>query len=123
MIDEEEKQFLKTLSRGKRLFERTVTRMDSDTIPGVEGGETYLRCVPTCVIGLFPSPCLPNLRRRGVAAVRYVRVPSRPDPADGGGEEVEGGHARLREGEAQSSGQFMTSQTVVNECLISPLLG
>ena len=38
VINEEEKQFLKTLSRGKRLFERTVTRMDSDTIPGVEGG-------------------------------------------------------------------------------------
>ena len=53
-----------------------------------------------------------------MAAVRYVWVPSRPDPADGGGEEVEGGHAWLRGREAQSSGQFMnfkTSQTVVND--------
>ena len=34
VINEEEKQFLKTLSRGKRLFERTVARMDSNVIPG-----------------------------------------------------------------------------------------
>ena len=39
MINEEEKQFLKTLSRGKRLFERTVAKMESTVIPGQrEGG-------------------------------------------------------------------------------------
>lgn len=37
VINEEEKQFLKTLSRGKRLFERTVARMDSNVIPGERG--------------------------------------------------------------------------------------
>ena len=36
VINEEERQFLKTLSRGKRLFERTVARMDSSIIPGEE---------------------------------------------------------------------------------------
>lgn len=34
VINDEEKQFLKTLSRGKRLFERTVARMESSVIPG-----------------------------------------------------------------------------------------
>ncbi|CAI8011142.1 Alanine--tRNA ligase, cytoplasmic [Geodia barretti] len=34
VIDEEERQFLKTLSRGKRLFERTVARLDGSVIPG-----------------------------------------------------------------------------------------
>jgi len=34
IINEEEKQFLKTLSRGKRLFERTVRNLDSSVIPG-----------------------------------------------------------------------------------------
>ena len=36
MINEEEKQFLKTLSRGRRVFERTVERMDPSVsvIPG-----------------------------------------------------------------------------------------
>ena len=34
VINEEERQFLKTLSRGKRLFERTVARLDSSIIPG-----------------------------------------------------------------------------------------
>ena len=40
MINEEEKQFLKTLSRGKRVFERTIQRMDPSVsvIPG-----TYVR--------------------------------------------------------------------------------
>ena len=37
MINEEEKQFLKTLSRGKRLFERTVAKMESTVIPGQRG--------------------------------------------------------------------------------------
>lgn len=35
VINEEERQFLKTLSRGRRLFERTVSKLTSDTIPGV----------------------------------------------------------------------------------------
>ncbi len=34
IINEEETQFLKTLSRGKLLFERTVQRLESDVIPG-----------------------------------------------------------------------------------------
>ena len=34
VINEEEKQFLKTLSRGKRLFERTVAKLEGTTIPG-----------------------------------------------------------------------------------------
>ena len=34
MINEEERQFLKTLSRGKRLFERTVARLEGSVIPG-----------------------------------------------------------------------------------------
>ena len=39
VINEEEKQFLKTLSRGKRVFERTVQRMDPSVsvIPGLYG--------------------------------------------------------------------------------------
>ena len=38
VINEEERQFLKTLSRGKRLFERTVARLESTVIPGELGG-------------------------------------------------------------------------------------
>ena len=36
VINEEEKQFLKTLSRGRRMFERTIQRMDPSlsVIPG-----------------------------------------------------------------------------------------
>ena len=34
VINEEEKQFLKTLSRGRRMFERTLTKLQSDVIPG-----------------------------------------------------------------------------------------
>ena len=34
VINEEEKQFLKTLSRGKRLFERTAARLESNIVPG-----------------------------------------------------------------------------------------
>ena len=34
MINEEEKQFLKTLSRGRRMFERTLIKLQSDVIPG-----------------------------------------------------------------------------------------
>ena len=34
VINEEEKQFLKTLTRGKRLFERTVAKLEGTTIPG-----------------------------------------------------------------------------------------
>lgn len=34
VINEEERQFLKTLSRGKRLFERTVAKLEGTTIPG-----------------------------------------------------------------------------------------
>lgn len=43
VINEEEKQFLKTLSRGKRVFERTVQRMDPSVsvIPG-RCGCTYI---------------------------------------------------------------------------------
>lgn len=37
IINEEEKQFLKTLSRGRRMFERTVQKMEpeSKVIPGM----------------------------------------------------------------------------------------
>ena len=37
VINEEEKQFLKTLSRGKRVFERTIQRMHPSVsvIPGI----------------------------------------------------------------------------------------
>ena len=42
VINEEERQFLKTLSRGKRLFERTVNQLPGEVIPGdVEGVEEY----------------------------------------------------------------------------------
>ena len=34
VINEEEKQFLKTLSRGRRMFERTLIKLKSDEIPG-----------------------------------------------------------------------------------------
>jgi len=34
VINEEEKQFLKTLSRGRRMFERTLAKLQSDVIPG-----------------------------------------------------------------------------------------
>ena len=34
IINEEEKQFLKTLSRGKRLFERTINKLEGTDIPG-----------------------------------------------------------------------------------------
>ena len=34
VINEEEKQFLKTLSRGKRLFERNVSQLQGAVIPG-----------------------------------------------------------------------------------------
>ena len=34
VINEEERQFLKTLSRGKRLFERTVNQLPGEVIPG-----------------------------------------------------------------------------------------
>lgn len=34
VINEEEKQFLKTLSRGRRMFERTLKKLQSDVIPG-----------------------------------------------------------------------------------------
>lgn len=34
VINEEEKQFLKTLSRGRRMFERTLMKLQSDVIPG-----------------------------------------------------------------------------------------
>ena len=34
MINEEERQFLKTLSRGKRVFERTAAKLESNVIPG-----------------------------------------------------------------------------------------
>lgn len=39
IINEEEEQFLKTLGRGKRVFERTVEKMGQDTkvIPGIQG--------------------------------------------------------------------------------------
>ena len=33
-INEEEKQFLKTLSRGRRVFERTVNKLTDNTLPG-----------------------------------------------------------------------------------------
>ena len=41
IINEEELQFLKTLSRGKRLFVRTVSKLESKVIPGVLN--TYVR--------------------------------------------------------------------------------
>ena len=46
IINEEEKQFLKTLGRGKRVFERTVENFASGTgvIPGTS---------------VFPPPCCP----------------------------------------------------------------
>lgn len=34
VINEEEKQFLKTLSRGRRMFERTMAKLQTDVIPG-----------------------------------------------------------------------------------------
>ena len=34
VINEEEKQFLKTLSRGQRVFERTVRKLKGNTISG-----------------------------------------------------------------------------------------
>eukprot|EP00731_Ephydatia_muelleri_P026421 Em0018g521a len=34
IINEEEMQFLKTLSRGRKLFERTVAKLNTNTIPG-----------------------------------------------------------------------------------------
>ncbi|XP_062502004.1 alanine--tRNA ligase, cytoplasmic-like [Corticium candelabrum] len=34
IINEEEEQFLKTLARGKRLFERTVTKLTDNVVPG-----------------------------------------------------------------------------------------
>lgn len=34
VINEEEKQFLKTLSRGRRMFERTLMKLQSNVIPG-----------------------------------------------------------------------------------------
>lgn len=34
VINEEEKQFLKTLSRGRRVFERTVQKLSTKTLPG-----------------------------------------------------------------------------------------
>ena len=34
VINEEEKQFLKTLSRGKWVFERTVNQLQGAVIPG-----------------------------------------------------------------------------------------
>ena len=33
-INEEEKQFLKTLSRGRRVFERTVNKLTDNILPG-----------------------------------------------------------------------------------------
>ena len=35
VINEEEKQFLKTLSRGRRVFERTVQKLSTKTLPGI----------------------------------------------------------------------------------------
>ena len=35
VIDEEEKQFLKTLSRGRKMFERTSRRLQEKTLPGL----------------------------------------------------------------------------------------
>ena len=34
IINEEEEQFLKTLARGRRLFERTVTKLTDKVVPG-----------------------------------------------------------------------------------------
>ena len=34
VINEEEKQFLKTLSRGRRMFERTISKHSSGQLPG-----------------------------------------------------------------------------------------
>ena len=33
-INEEEKQFLKTLSRGRKVFERTVNKLTDNILPG-----------------------------------------------------------------------------------------
>ena len=52
IINEEEKQFLKTLSRGKRLFERTVRNLDSSVIPG----EALYMCV-VCMVCVVCGAC------------------------------------------------------------------
>ena len=40
IINEEEAQFLKTLSRGRKLLERTMSKMgDSKVLPGMQGFE------------------------------------------------------------------------------------
>ena len=38
VINEEERQFLRTLSQGKRHFERTVNQLPGETLPGEEEG-------------------------------------------------------------------------------------
>ena len=45
VINEEEKQFLKTLSRGRRMFERTLMKLQSDVIPGSDH-ESVIRACP-----------------------------------------------------------------------------
>ena len=35
IINEEEAQFLKTLSRGRRLLERSINRIEDNTLPGL----------------------------------------------------------------------------------------
>ena len=59
VINEEEKQFLKTLSRGKRVFERTVERMDPSisVIPGV-----YIVTKPCCWVKVVTSTCCITLK-------------------------------------------------------------
>lgn len=54
-INEEEKQFLKTLSRGRKVFERTVNKLTDNILPGkksiivkIKGHTLFVTCnIPT----------------------------------------------------------------------------
>lgn len=63
IINEEEKQFLKTLGRGRRVFEKTIktTAMETGVIPG---GWVFTITVPSHLISklsLCTSICYTNL--------------------------------------------------------------
>lgn len=56
IINEEEKQFLKTLSRGKRMFERTLGRIEDNILPGNEMYIGYILHITLNVCEYFEPP-------------------------------------------------------------------
>lgn len=79
IINDEEAQFLKTLSRGRNLFEKSVKQL-----PEVKGGEQKFpgkSLLASLSLRLSRNHNL--LRRRCLPPLRHLRFPHRPDPTDG----------------------------------------